>query len=432
MRCQQWGHEVVWFDEKRKDGSERRAGEGIVHKLRDFDLLRKKYIGWADLIFVPDNTKYLDLLEPYRQLGYPIFGPSKEAAELELDRSAGQAAMEECGLNTIPGIEFKDFERAAKFVEAHQTYTVCKPSGDANKALSYVGADAASLIFMLTQRWPNNEKYVSDAKSQGFILQEKKTGCEMAVGGWFGPHGFNDCWCENWEYKKFMDGDLGPTTGEQGTLVRYVKKSKLADIALKPIAKVLHRLDYVGHVDVSGCIDDKGEYWPFEFTMRPGWPIFHNQMSLHDGDPAQWMLDCCMGKDTLKVKFDTCSISVVVSIPDYPNSKFTRREIDGIPVYNCGDREHIHLSGVRIDDVPRQMGDKVVVCPTYVTTDDYVFVATGTGETITGARRSAYAAVKKVKIATNDCQYRLDIGRGRLIEQLATIQRLGFGTGLSY
>jgi phosphoribosylamine--glycine ligase len=61
-----------------------------------------------------------------------------------------------------------------------------------------------------------------------------------------------------------------------------------------------------------------------------------------------------------------------------------------------------------------------------------VFVATGTGETITGARRSAYAAVKKVKIATNDCQYRLDIGRGRLIEQLATIQRLGFGTGLSY
>jgi phosphoribosylamine--glycine ligase len=372
------------------------------------------------------------MLEPYRQLGYPIFGPSKAAAELELDREAGQKVMKESGLNVIPSKSFHDFKDAARFVEKTQNWTVCKPSGDANKALSFVGCNAAALIYMLTVRWPKNEKYVADAKSHGFLLQEKKEGCEMAVGGWFGPAGWSEPWCHNWEYKKFMAGDKGPTTGEQGTLATYVKKSKLADIALKPITKSLRALDYVGYCDVNGAIDEAGEYWPFEFTMRPGWPIFHNQMALTEGDPAQWMLDLCNGKDTLKVKYDTPSISVVVSIPDYPHSKLTRREVDGIPVYNCGDREHIHLSGVRVEDAPVQAGDKVITMPAYVTADDYVFIGVGTGETITGARRSAYSAIKKVKIATNDEQLRYDIGRGRLVDQLEGIQKLGFARELQF
>jgi phosphoribosylamine--glycine ligase len=426
MRCQEWGHECLWFDEKRKDGSIRMAGKGIVPKLLDFDQLRKKWIGWAELIYLPDNTKYLDLLEPYRKIGYPIFGPSSDAADLELDRDKGQAAFEKVGLNVIPGKGFNDFAVAAKFVEKNQTWTVCKPSGDANKVLSYVGADAASLIYMLTERWPRNEKYVHDAKEFGFILQEKKVGTEFAVGAYHGPHGFNEAYFENFEFKKFMDGDKGPTTGEQGTLVMAVKKSKLADIALKPFAKMLRELDYVGYFDVSGNIDDKAEFWPFECTMRDGWPIRHNIQSLTEGDPAQWMLDLLNGYDTHKVKFNTCSISVVVSIPDYPNSKLTRRDVQGIPVYNVGDREHIHLCGVMLEEGPKQMGDQVVHVPIYKSAEDYLYVATGTGENIGGARKSAYSAVRKVKVATNDEQLRWDIGRGRLIEQLPTIQKLGF------
>jgi phosphoribosylamine--glycine ligase len=424
MRCQDWGHEVVWFDQKKKDGNVRLPGKGIVPKLQDFELLRKKYIGWADLIVLPDNTVYLDLLEPYRQMGYPIFGPCAAAAEWELDREKGQRIMKDAGLNVIPGIEFNDFEAAAKYVEKNQECTVCKPSGDADKVLSYVGYDAASLIYMLRDRWSKKEKYVNDAKQYGFILQEKKTGCEFAVGGWFGPDGWSEPWCENFEFKKFMDGDRGPTTGEQGTLVQYVKKSKLADIALLPVTDELKAIGYVGYVDISGCIDREGEFWPFEYTMRPGWPIFHNQVSLHYGDPAQWMLDKVNGYDTLRVMYDTCSISVVLSIPDYP--KETSRETDGIPVYGCGDREHIHPVCMMAEEGWRQMGDKVVCTPIYKTAGNYVLVVTGTGETITGARRSAYAALKKVRIATQDEQHRWDIGKGRLVKQLPKIQKFGF------
>jgi len=65
--------------------------------------------------------------------------------------------------------------------------------------------------------------------------------------------------------------------------------------------------------------------------------------------------------------------------------------------------------------------------PHYVTAGDYVLVVTGCGETITGARRSAYAAAKKIKMPGNPF-YRTDIGAGRVIEGLPKIQKHGYAT----
>jgi len=428
MRCQLAGHEVMWFDQKRKDGSVRLAGTGIVPKLHDYDALRKKWLGWADLIFFADNAHYTDLVEPYRKMGYPVFGPSPDAADLELNRKLGQDAMKKAGLNTIPGVTFDDYDRAAAFVEKHPTYLVSKPSGDADKALSYVADDAASLVHMMQDRWKKNDKYRSDAKQHGFILQEKKEGVEMAVGGWFGPHGWSRWWYENFEYKKLMANDLGPNTGEMGTLSMYVRKSKLADIGLKPMTNTFKKMDYVGFCDISGMIDAKGEFWPFEFTMRPGWPTFHNQIATHKGDPAQWMCDLIMGEDTLEVDEIAHCVSVVIAIPDFPYSHLTNKEVRSIPIYGDWDLEHMHLSEVMLqDDVPVMVGDKVVRMPHYVSAGDYVAVVTGTGDTIAGARRSAYAAVKKVKMP-NDPFYRPDIGVGRVARGLPQVQKLGFAT----
>ena len=427
MLCQQWGHDVLWWDRKHPNGEMRLAGKGIIPKIIDYDLIRTKFVDWADLIFLADNAHYTDLIEPFRRDGYPVFGPGVEAAEWELHREVGQEVMKKAGLNTIPGVAFDDYDAAAKFVEKHQSYLVSKPSGDANKALSYVAHDAADLIYMLG-RWKDNEKYRNDAREHGFILQEKKQGAEFAVGGWYGPGGWCGCWYENLENKKLMVGDLGPNTGEMGTVSMYVKNSKLADLALKPIAKHLKAIDYVGFIDISGMIDGDGEFWPFEFTMRPGWPTFHNQMATHTGDPAQWMVDLLHGKDSLKVKMDVCCVTVVLAIPDFPYSHLTAKEVTGIPVYNCGS-DQVHLCEVMIDDnVPVQINGNVVRMPHYVTCGDYVAVVAGCGETITGARRSAYAAVNKVKIPANPF-YRTDIGRGRLINDLPLLQKHGFATG---
>jgi len=431
IRWQMQGHEVKWYDKPRPDGTDRHAGEGFVTKIRDFNDLRKKWIGWADLIYTPDNTYYLDLLEPFRRIGYPIFGCNLAAVEWELDRECGQKVMEECGMPCIPSKTFHDYDSAISYVKKQGKAFVSKPSGDGERAMSYVANSAADLVYML-ERWKTVPKYVRSAKEEGFILQEKIDGVEMAVGGWFGPFGWSKAgWVENWENKKLMNGDLGVNTGEMGTTVRIVKKSKLADLVLKPATEQLRRVGYIGYVDVNCIISPTGVPYPLEWTMRDGWPIRHNLTALIQGDQAQWMLDLTQGRDTLKISLDTVCISVLLALPDFPYSKMTNKELCGIPIYNAEDMEHLHYSEVMIGNAPREVNGKVIDLPGPVTAGDYVLIATGLGETITGARRSAYSAIKKVKIP-NSPFYRTDIGAGRLRKQLPELQALGYGLGLSY
>ena len=123
-------------------------------------------------------------------------------------------------------------------------------------------------------------------------------------------------------------------------------------------------------------------------------------------------------------------VSVVCAIPDFPYSKLTNKETRGVPLYNANDIDHLHWSEVMMqDDVPVFVGDKVVRMPHPVTSGDYVFVATGTGETITAARASVYAAVDRVHVP-NSLFYRTDIGRGRLVKQIPQLHALGYGKGL--
>lgn len=427
MRCQKWGHEIMWYDKQKKDGTDRRAGEGIVPKLRDFEELRKKWVGWADLIYLPQNNHYLPMLEPYRAMGYPIYGTNEAGANWEIDRAEGQRVMKAAGLKIIPGKEFNDYDSAIAHVKRHGTAFVAKPSGEADKALSYVADSAADLLYMLG-KWKENPKYVQSAREWGFILQDKKVGCEMGAGGWFGAGGWSSIWEESFEFKKLMDGDLGVNTGEQGSLIRFVRKSRLAEAVLAPLTKALKGIEYVGCVNVNCIIDEAGTPWPLEFTMRDGWPAAHNHTSLHEGDPAKWMLDLVEGQDTRRVKFDTPSVSVVVSLPDYPYSHYTAKQTDGIPIRGASDMEHIHLSEVMLGEAPTDNG---TMLPCYLSAGDYILVATGIGETITGARRSAYTALSKLKIPGNP-MWRLDIGRSKLVEALPKIQRLGYASGLSY
>jgi phosphoribosylamine--glycine ligase len=431
LRAKIAGWTVKWYDKTREDGTRRLAGRGMIDKIDDFNELRSKWLDWADLIYLPDNVFYLDFLEPYRKQGYPILAPSAEAAQLELDRGAGQKAMASVGIPTMDSRTFHDYDDAAEFVKKHPGFLVSKPSGDANKALSYVAHDPADLVYMLG-RWKGREDLRKAAKAEGFILQERKYGVEMAVGGWYGPGGWSKWFYENWEYKKLMADDLGVATGEMGTLSRMVKRSKLADRVLKPIGPVLDKLGYVGYID-NNCIIDADGPWPMEWTMRDGWPTKHNVTAhVKNEDPIQWMLDLLNGKDTMECVDGEVCVSVLIALPDFPYSKITNKDLCGIPIRGVAENfDNIHLSEVMIGDAPTMIGDKVVTMPGYVTCGDYTMVVTGTGETITQARRNCYKVVKEVKIPNNPF-YRPDIGAGRMKRQLPELHKMGYGKGMEY
>jgi phosphoribosylamine--glycine ligase len=423
MRCIADGHQVKWYVPPKDIGPRdfySHVGKGVVERVDN----PHDWYRWADLILFTDNTKLIHLADAWRKQGWPVIAPSMETAAWELDRDLGTKIFKKAKVKTIEGRGFHDYDTAISYVEKEMERFVSKPSGDADKALSYVAKSPEDLVYML-KRWKKNNKLKGD-----FILQRFVGGIEMAVGGWFGPQGFNQGWCENWEFKKLMNDDLGCATGEQGTVVRYVKKSLLAERVLKPVEDQLHAANYVGYVDVNCIIDEDGTPWPLEFTMRPGWPLFNIQQPLHTGDHAEWLYDLAMGKDAKNFKLNEVAVGVVLSIPDYPYSQITRKDVLGVPVYGFEENEDLHPCEMMKGIAPQERDGKIADLPCMVTAGDYVLVATGTGQTISSARGKAYRTLKKLKVP-NSPMYRTDIGK-RLLKQLPELTKMGYASGLVY
>ena len=418
MRAKRDGHDVRWcFPENERN---RNIGKGLVNVVHDpLPSLR-----WADLVFLADNTRGLSYTDQLRKMGGNVVGPTIETANWELDRTLGMEMFDMHGIDVPEYEEFTSFDKAIAYVKKHDRPFVSKPSGDADKALSYVAKSPADLVYML-ERWSKSSKL-----KPPFILQEKIDGIEMAVGGWFGPAGFNKGWLENWEFKKLCNGDLGCATGEQGTVLRYVAKSKLAKQVLAPFEDALLDANYTGYIDVNCIIDKRGQPWPLEFTMRPGWPTFNIQQELHEGDCVQWLADLADGVDSDNVKMDEVAIGVVMSIPDYPYSHITRKEVTGIPVYGIDEdlQPHVHQCEMMAGEAPDQETLKPVPMP--VTAGDYILVMSGTGETVKAAKDLVYRRIKKISIP-NSPMYRTDIG-DRLAKQLPELQANGYATGMEF
>jgi phosphoribosylamine--glycine ligase len=421
MNCMADGHDVRIFIAQNK------KTENIARDIIPFADDWRDWIRWADLVFLTDNTKYMRELDSWRTEGIKICGPTDASAEWELDRERGQEIFEKCGVNTIPGETFTNYDKAIEYVKKNGKRYVSKPSGDADKALSYVSKSPADMVFML-ERWKDNGKM----KSAPFILQEFKAGIEMAVGGWFGPGGFNHGWCENFEFKKLMDGDKGPNTGEQGTVMRYVSESKLADDVLSPVEKELAKTGHTGYIDVNCIIDENGKAWPLEFTMRPGWPCYNIQQELHEGDHAEWLLDLAEGRDAGNLILDTVATGVVMAIPDYPYSHITRKEVTGLPLYGLTKSlmPHVHPCEMMAGEAPHNTPTGVKNKDCLVTAGDYVLVASGTGETVRQSKKAAYRILDKLDMP-NSPFWRTDIG-DRLSKQLTILQSYGYATEMLF
>lgn len=422
VRAQRCGHEVKHFI--RQTPKTLNIGKGLVRLVDDF----RPWLNWADLVVNCDCTRYIEILDAYRKQNPDarIISSSAETAAWELERGTGQAVFKAAGVATAPYKTFDDYDKAIAYVKKTGLRFVSKPDGDADKALSYCSKGPADMVFML-ERWKKTNKLKRE-----FILQEFIPGIEMAVGGWFGPGGFNVGWCENWEFKKLMDGDLGVATGEQGTVMRYVRRSKLADKVLKPVADQLEKAGYVGYVDVNCIIDEAGTPWPLEFTMRPGWPCFNIQQALHDGDPIEWLANLADGIDARIISLDSIAMGVVLSIPDYPYSHLTKKEVTGIPVYGVDARitPHLHLCEMMMGEAPMDVDGKVMTVPMLVSAGDYLVVVSATADTVYDAKTKCYRRLKRLSVP-NSPMYRTDIG-DRLSKQLPDLQAMGYATGMVF
>lgn len=415
LRCEEKGHSVRLWVRNLKNGTRSNVGKGLITRIPQWETS----MNWADIIIVSDNCKSIKKLDVFRRRGYPIFGPNENTANWEINRDVGIDIFKRAGIPTIPSVKFTRIQDAISYIKKNlDKRFVSKPCGDAAKHLSYVSKSSEDMLFML-EYWDRLGKIKAP-----FIIQEFIPGIEVAVGGWFGLKGFSKYFIENFEHKKLLNNDLGPNTGESGTIMKYVTESKLAEMVLKPLEGLLHREGYTGYIDVAVIVDKKGNVWPLEFTTRPGFPIFQIQQILHP-DPVDWMLDMINGFDSFYPSSKVAA-GIRICLPDYPFNHAETEESTGFPVYGITsrNRKYIHPDDVMLGEAPLVEGNSVKTSKMFVSCGTTVLAVSGVGDTVEEACKHMYKNVSQIEIP-NSPIYRTDIGE-RVKKQLPKLKELGF------
>lgn len=417
MRAQEAGHEIKLFQRPEPDGTKSLDGRGLVEKVPEWE----KWTQWADLIVPTTNARYLDRLEDFRKLGYPIFGPSKQSAMLEIDRRYGMEILKRHGVAVPPYRMYNSLAEAEAECWKKDRRYVFKTMGDAeDKSLSYVARDSGDMINTL-RLWRKR----GQVNGVHCMLQDFIAGVEFGVSSWVGRDGFLSLKGENVEHKKLMSGNYGPNTGETGTLMWYAERSKLFDQTLKPMEKFLLSIGHRGDVDLNCIVDEAGKPWVLEWTARLGWPAFFIMCAQHE-EVCQWMLDALQGRDTLKASLDPF-VGVLISIPPFPNKYARHDQTVGIPIQGITEKNwpHLHMAQAMAGRGVEVENGKPVMKDMLLTTGHYVCVASGSGKTIRAARKQAYEIADQITI--RNPQIRDDIGED-FAKKLPALQAQGYAT----
>lgn len=419
LRATKAGWETRWYRHSLRKPI--RDGEGfgltMVEDWRD----HMAWVGKDGLVFCSGNFVHLAELDRYREFGFHIFAPTVASARLEIERGIGLEAMKSVGIEVPPYHEFSSLEDAERFARKSDVGWAFKTLGsEDDKTTTFISDDPAQMVGWIRQ------KIARGMKLKGPCLLQQKIDMlmELGVSGWMGSDGFlPDRWQVCVEHKKLCNGEIGPNTGEMSTLTQYCETDKLADEMLKPMEPILRTLGHRGDFAIGCGIDKFGKAWPFEFTVRSGWPCFFLQLASHSGDPCKWMLDALNGKDSLRVSYDI-GICVVMGQPMFPYNKSTPEQVEGNPIDGVDAVwKDVHPVSMMKGRGPVMKDGKVVEGQNYQTTGEYVIVATSLGKTISKARDKVYKVVDAIHFP--NAIYRTDAGE-KVAKVLPALHRHGY------
>ena len=144
------------------------------------------------------------------------------------------------------------------------------------------------------------------------------------------------------------------------------------------------------------------------------------------------MLDLINGEDTLKVS-NKIAAGVVITIPDYPYSRMTKKENSGYPIWGLDMDDavtDVHLCEVQWGKGPAMIDGKLKFNePMFVTAGDYVCTVVGLGDSIEDSREKCYGKIKKKIEIPNSIMYRTDIG-DKVMDCLDELQEAGYAVGV--
>jgi phosphoribosylamine--glycine ligase len=390
-QIQKEGNEVKVFIAAEEDQD---VYDGILEKVENWE----EYIDWADVI-VFDDVGFGEISDVLRKEGKLVVGGSEYTDRLENDRQFGQMEMASVGMQVLPHWDFSDFKEAVQFIKDNPGRYVFKPSGaiaSDSKGILFIGQeeDGKDLVEILEQ---NRKAWAKKVKK--FQLQKRAVGVEVGIGGFFNGKEFIRPFTVGFEHKKLFPGDIGPYTGEMGTLVFWSDENEIYRATIQRLEAKLAESGYVGYFDINCIANSKGIY-PLEVTARFGYPFISIQM---EGVVSKWgdfLHGIAKGeKPDLKTK-KGFQVGVVIAVPPFPFH-------DKAETYIYKDLSIIfrkdNLDGIHLGDVKMINGSLTVAGES-----GYVLVVTGSGITVDEARKQTYSRIKNIIL--QNMFYRTDIG----------------------
>lgn len=419
LRIKNEGHDVYLACKDKENNVLR----GTIKRI-DYEK-RLEVAKYCDLIIYDDKSDGEALT--LREQGESVIGGGIKTDQLELDRVKANKIAETCGMKVPKIQEIKSLKEAKDFLEKTGGKWVLKQMGklDGIKGLNAVAKmenseDVIAVIDMLLEKWPEGLK-------QEFILQEKIEGHEFACGSWWNGHEFQkdkdgDEICEeNWEHKPLMAGNMGEATGEQYTVMHYVKgkDSKLFKETIDKFRLLLKKVDFRGDFDVNCIVNEDGVYF-LEFTPRMGVPATSAQIAIQKSPWFDFLKAMADGIQVEEFQYNQgyCIVSWLYTKP-FPavNSKkiqdmaekiFIGKKDDssifemmsyklsdsyGLPVLfkeklSKEDLDNLHFDAVMMDK------GQLKVC----NSDGYVLTVTGMGQTVDEAAEKVECLLKKIVV----------------------------------
>lgn len=391
LQIQKEGHAVKVYI---KNPDDQDVYDGILEKTNDW----KSNTDWADVI-VFDDVGFGSQADSLRKAGKLVVGGSAYTDKLEEDREFGQAEMKRVGMLTLPHWDFSNYEEALKFIEENPGRYVYKPSG-------FVPSDFKGLLFLgkeedgkdLHEILRSNQK-VLEKKIKQFQLQKLALGVEVAVGAFFNGDDFIYPINVNFEHKKLFPGDIGPFTGEMGTLMYWSAPNTLFKATVEKMKNDLKQSGYVGYFDINCIVNARGIY-PLEYTSRFGYPTISIQ---EEGVISEWgeFLHAIASKQQYELKTKKgFQVGVVCAVPPFPYDDKSEMAIykDLSILFKKPVLDGVHLGDVKIVEGNWRIAGET----------GYALVVTGSGATVEDARKQAYFRIDNIML--QNMFYRTDIG----------------------
>jgi len=352
----------------------------------------------------PEAPLTLGIVDHFENLGIPIFGATKAAAQIESSKVFARNLMENYGIPCPKGVTFSSYPEARQYLEQQQPPIVVKADGL-----------AAGKGVIIADSLPEAEKALSDimeAKIFGssgdkVVIDEYLVGREASLIA-FTDGKTISAMVPACDYKKIWDNDQGPNTGGMGSYsppgffpAELVKKA--TNTILLPVigAMANEGMPYKG-VLYAGLMVVDGEPLVLEFNARFGDPESQATLPLLKTDLVDILMAVIQGNlDQLNIEWsgDAC-VGVVMSSAGYPGSYKTGFPLKGLD--NVDEDVLVFHAGTKLGD------DGI----TY-TDGGRVLTAVGVGKDIAEAREKVYRNLHNIHF--EGCYYRKDIGLREIV-----------------